>query len=75
MCSFCGTDQRQARKLVAGPGISIGERCVEDAREIAHGVQPATRATRLVAVKKRQSALCGFCGKDRSKVKHLITTE
>ena len=75
VCSFCGTDQCQANKLVAGPGVYFCHLCVEDAREIAHGGQPATSAARLVAVGGRHATRCGFCGKDRTKVKHLITTE
>jgi ClpX C4-type zinc finger len=72
VCSFCGTDRRRVTQLIAGPGIYICRRCVEDAREITRGGQPPTRLTGLVAVGHRQSARCGFCGKNRSKVKHLI---
>jgi hypothetical protein len=33
------------------------------------------RAARLVAVGRRHATRCGFCGKDRTKVRHLITTD
>lgn len=34
MCSFCGKTQRQARKLIAGPGVYICDECVEMMVEI-----------------------------------------
>ena len=33
-CSFCGKDQEQVRKLVAGPGVYICDECVELCGEI-----------------------------------------
>src|SRR5699024_9257277 len=33
-CSFCGKDQESVRKLVAGPGVYIGDECIELCSEI-----------------------------------------
>lgn len=33
-CSFCGKDQEQVRKLVAGPGVYICDECIELCTEI-----------------------------------------
>ena len=74
VCSFCGTDQSGCRKLVAGPGIYICDRCVHQAERIVAGDLPvAADASDLAAVGPRQAGRCGFCGKDRSKVKHVVS--
>ncbi|MDQ0208027.1 ATP-dependent protease Clp ATPase subunit [Alkalicoccobacillus murimartini] len=36
-CSFCGKAQDQVRKIVAGPGVSICDECVEMCTEIIEG--------------------------------------
>ncbi len=33
-CSFCGKRQDQVRKLVAGPGVYICDRCIELCQEV-----------------------------------------
>jgi ATP-dependent protease Clp ATPase subunit len=33
-CSFCGRDQTEVTKLVAGPGVYICDGCVELARTV-----------------------------------------
>ena len=33
-CSFCGKDQSQVRKLVAGPGVYICDQCIDLCREV-----------------------------------------
>src|SRR6266852_8619522 len=33
-CSFCGKDQSQVRKLVAGPGVYICDECIPLCREV-----------------------------------------
>lgn len=33
-CSFCGTAQREVRKLVAGPGVRICDECIALAASI-----------------------------------------
>jgi ClpX C4-type zinc finger len=73
-CSFCGTHQRKTRKLIAGPGVFICDRCVTEARHIAAG-NTATGTASLIAVGPRASGRCGFCGKDRGRVARLVTVE
>jgi len=33
-CSFCGKDQREIKKLIAGPAVMICDECVDLCREI-----------------------------------------
>ncbi|MGZ4481620.1 MAG: ClpX C4-type zinc finger protein [Gaiellales bacterium] len=45
LCSFCGIPQRQAKKLIAGPGIYICDGCVEAMVEILReDAEPSTDA-------------------------------
>lgn len=46
-CSFCGTAQAEAERLIAGPGVYICQRCLE--RDTAVPFSGTTR--------------CSFCGK------------
>jgi ClpX C4-type zinc finger len=74
VCSFCGAHQPTCKKLIAGPGIYICDRCVQQAAQIVAGHQrKAADAGDLVAVGPREGGQCGFCGKDRSKVKRVVT--
>src|SRR6202047_1608751 len=34
LCSFCGKSQRQVKKLIAGPGVSICDECIDLCNEI-----------------------------------------
>ena len=34
-CSFCGKNQKQVKKLIAGPGVYICDECIELCNEIA----------------------------------------
>lgn len=59
----------------AGPGIYICDRCVQQAGRIVDGHQrKAADVGDLMAVGPRQVGQCGFCGKDRSNVEHVVTT-
>ena len=33
-CSFCGKEQEQVRRIVAGPGVCICDECIELCQEI-----------------------------------------
>lgn len=75
ICSFCGTAQRKAKKLVAGPAIYICDRCVQRAGRIAADHDhTAVDVGDLVAVGRHHAGQCGFCGKPRSQVECLVTT-
>jgi ClpX C4-type zinc finger len=76
VCSFCGRPQRKTRKLVAGPGVYICEKCVELAEAVIASQQAAETALGPVqpipegAPRRR----CSFCGKHRHQVTGLATT-
>src|ERR1700726_1226223 len=50
-CSFCGKDQSQVRKLVAGPGVYICDQCIDLCQEV---LEEDTRST---AQKRTKSGL------------------
>ncbi len=72
-CSFCGREQRQTKKLVAGPGVCICERCVEAAIGVLNTGRPAT--TPLTTIQRVEEdagrGRCSFCGKRRPDVAGL----
>jgi hypothetical protein len=72
-CSFCGKAQKQARKLIAGPGIYICDTCIELAdRVIATGEVAATPLSEVKPLgEEAATARCSFCGKHRHKVAGL----
>ncbi len=75
-CSFCGRPQRKARRLVAGPGAYICEKCVEIAEAvISSGNAAETALGPLQPVPERATRQrCSFCGKHRRRVTGLATT-
>jgi len=71
-CSFCGAAQRQVRKLIAGPGVYICERCIDLAsRVLTDGREHSNRWTRL-DTETEPEARCSFCGKRRREVAGMI---
>ena len=40
MCSFCGKDQDQAHRLIAGPGVFICDECIRLCNEILAKNEP-----------------------------------
>ncbi len=72
-CSFCGKDQQQIRKLIAGPDIFICDECIAMADEvIATGEVAATPLSALAPIgADSPAARCGFCGKRRHQVQGL----
>jgi ClpX C4-type zinc finger len=75
-CSFCGRPQRKTRKLVAGPGVYICEKCVDLAEAvIASGHTADTALGPLQPVAGDASRRrCSFCGKRRRHVTGLAAT-
>jgi hypothetical protein len=71
-CSFCGREQRQVRKLVAGPGgVYICDPCIL----AAVGVSTSGRATKDSTFRPLPStsdAGCSFCGKSRAALQALV---
>jgi ClpX C4-type zinc finger len=75
-CSFCGRAQRKTRKLVAGPGVYICEKCVELAESvIASGrSREAALSTIDPVAPHAKGRRCSFCGKQRYQVTGLAST-
>ena len=77
-CSFCGKEQRQVRKLIAGPGVYICNECIEKADRVIETGEPT--ATPLSAMKSvaedndTPAFKCSFCGKRRHQVSGLAVT-
>lgn len=70
-CSFCGKNQKQVMKLIAGPDAYICDGCVS----LAHAViaEPGRTAPTPIAViqmvnDEAGAEQCGFCGKRRDQV-------
>jgi hypothetical protein len=75
-CSFCGRPQRKARKVVAGPGIYICEKCVTTAEAVIRSGQTVeTPLGHLQSVPDSMTqSRCGFCGKRRHRVTGLAAS-
>jgi hypothetical protein len=75
-CSFCGRPQRKTRKLVAGPGVYICEKCVELAEKVIRSGEVAETALGpLQGVSESMAQRrCSFCGKRRDQVTGLAAS-
>ena len=73
-CSFCGAKKGEVRKLIAGPGVLICDRCVDLAGELlAEGRQRSSELTLLVGVDLGSPKVrCSFCGKRRDRVAAMV---
>lgn len=71
-CSFCGREQRQVRKLIAGPEVYICDPCIMAAVGVAASGRAAKDPT-LQPVCACSELLCSFCGKSRSQVQALVS--
>ena len=72
-CSFCGKQQNEVRKLIAGPGVYICDRCIDLAVDVITSGRPARTALGTISnVPEEQSGVrCNFCGKDRGQVERV----
>ena len=66
-CSFCGKQQNEVRKLIAGPGVYICDPCIALAGNVIGSGDPAdTELGTMNALPEHPTHLkCSFCGKDR----------
>jgi len=70
-CSFCGQNQKQVKKLIAGSDARICDRCTDRVRAV---LAPAgTTASTPIATIRRVSdeardGRCSLCGKGRHQV-------
>jgi len=72
-CSFCGREQGQVRKLVAGPGgVYICDPCIMAAVGVTASGRPA-KDPALRPVTSNSQLLCSFCGKARIEVQALVS--
>lgn len=70
-CSFCGRNQRQVKKLIAGPHLYICDGCVSRAQAvIASPGQTASTPVATIQQVGEEAGLeqCSFCGKRRHQV-------
>jgi ATP-dependent protease Clp ATPase subunit len=70
-CSFCGSSQKQVKKLIAGPGVYICDGCMRRAQAVI--AEPGRTASTPTATIQQVSAAtgaeqCSFCGKHRHQV-------
>ncbi len=74
-CSFCGTSQVDARKLVAGPGVWICEQCVASARRVMIDSSPMEDDLErfALAAPGDHNVRCDFCGNMPGRVEHIVT--
>jgi hypothetical protein len=75
VCAFCGREDVDARRLIAGPGLFICQRCVDLAAEVlAEGQDRCDDGrTTIASVHGADAkARCGFCGKRRSHVGGMV---
>jgi ClpX C4-type zinc finger len=72
-CSFCGKQQNEVRKLIAGPGAYICDGCIDLAVDvITSGRAAHTALGAMNNVPEEQSGVrCNFCGKDRAQVERV----
>jgi ATP-dependent protease Clp ATPase subunit len=70
-CSFCGTGQQQAEKLIGVPPVYICDGCVDRAHAViagqGHPVSTPIATIQPVGAEARAQQ-CGFCGKQRHQV-------
>jgi len=72
-CSFCGMGKDQGRRLVAGPGVAVCDRCVGSALEVVVDGACREPGLRLVDGGGREQAwACSFCRKPLRRVGRLV---
>lgn len=73
-CSFCGKNQKQVKKLIAGPNAYICDRCIDRVHTVL--AAPGNAASTPIATIRQASdqardRWCSFCGKDRHQVEAM----
>jgi hypothetical protein len=72
-CSFCGRTAEQVKKLIAGPGVYICNRCISLASQAITADEPAGPPGTAIApvAAEAMTEKCSFCGKRRYQVPGL----
>jgi ClpX C4-type zinc finger len=75
-CTFCGKDQKQVTKLIAGPSVYICNGCVDLVRSVISDGQPVTTQVAELSAGPGQEprVQCSFCGKSRDQVAGLAVS-
>jgi ClpX C4-type zinc finger len=71
-CSFCGTLQHEAGRLIAGPGVAICDRCAVVALDLLVEGRSDRADLRLIGGDPRDRTRCSFCGKRARRVGGLV---
>jgi len=71
-CSFCGRNEDQVRKLLAGPVFYICDGCVEFCTDIL--AEECDEEDRGQVASDGETHTCSFCGKDEDQVRKLIAS-
>jgi hypothetical protein len=70
-CSFCGQDQEHVKKLIAGPGVYICDRCINRVDKVL-AVTGEVATTPIAVIQQvsedARTASCTFCDKSRHEV-------
>jgi hypothetical protein len=71
-CSFCGKNQTQVKKLIAGPGVYICDGCVSLVHSVTAGRGDGRASTPIGVIQQVSDGTgaekCSFCGKGRNQV-------
>ena len=72
-CSFCGRAAENVKKLIAGPGVYICDRCIPVASQAITAGEPTGPADTAIApvAEEAMAEKCSFCGKRRHQVPGL----
>lgn len=76
-CSFCGKNQDQVERLIAGPSVYICAGCVNISEQILNSLENGESPSELShqqisALLRNRGFRCSFCGKNQDQVKHLL---
>ena len=76
-CSFCGETQKRVKKLIAGTGVYICDRCIGGA--LAVTADPGRTVSTPIATIQQAgdeagAQQCSFCGKPRHQVAAMAST-
>jgi hypothetical protein len=74
-CSFCSRSRKECAKLIAGPGVSICERCVADATWLSAHASVEDQAQGPMRLEPPGSEVrCCFCGKEARQVAFAVAS-
>ncbi|HEY0757505.1 MAG TPA: ClpX C4-type zinc finger protein [Ktedonobacteraceae bacterium] len=70
-CSFCGKQQQQVARLIAGPGgVYMCDECIALCQEIISEEQAFIKPASIIEVEVTPTLLCSVCGTHCAEVHH-----